>query len=64
MELGFSLAQRIRAKGFEGELWAKGHVIPDQYAFARACGFDAVWVDDEFFTRQTEADWQDAAASP
>ena len=60
---GFSLAQRLRAEGFEGELWAKGHVIPDQYAFARNCGFDAVWVDDEVFARQTESDWHDAAGS-
>jgi uncharacterized protein (DUF934 family) len=60
---GFSLAQRIRALGFEGELWAAGHVIPDQYAFARTCGFDAVWVDDEVFARQSEDDWRDAAGS-
>ena len=60
---GFSLAQRIRTKGFNGELWAAGHVIPDQYAFARTCGFDAIWVDDDVFVRQTESDWQNAAES-
>ena len=60
---GFSLARRIRAAGFEGELWAAGHLIPDQYAFARTCGFDAVLVEDEVFARQSEADWRDAAGS-
>ena len=35
---GNSLAMRLRAYGFKGRLRAKGHVISDQYAFARACG--------------------------
>ena len=60
---GFSLAKRIRALGYEGELWAAGHLIPDQYAFARSCGFDAVLVDEAVFERQTESDWQGAAHS-
>jgi uncharacterized protein (DUF934 family) len=60
---GFSLAQRLCDLGFAGELWARGHVIPDQYAFARSCGFDAVLVDDEIFARQGEADWRAAATS-
>jgi uncharacterized protein (DUF934 family) len=60
---GFSLARRIRRLGFAGELWARGRLIPDQYPFARACGFDAVWVDDDVFARQDEADWRIAASS-
>ena len=60
---GFSLARRIRALGYEGELWARGHLIPDQYAFARSCGFDAVLVDETVFQRQGEADWRDASRS-
>ena len=60
---GFSLAKRIRALGYGGELWASGHLIPDQYAFARSCGFDAVLVDKAVFARQAEDDWRSAAAA-
>lgn len=60
---GFSLARRLRRLGYAGELWAKGWLVPDQYAFARACGFDAVFVDGEVFARQDEVDWRAAAAS-
>ncbi len=61
---GFSLARELRhVYRYEGELWASGHLIPDQYIFTRQCGFDAVHVDEVYFTRQSEADWRQAAAS-
>ena len=40
---------------------SKGHVITDQYAFARACGFDEVEIDDALAARQPEEHWLKAA---
>ena len=54
---GLSLARHLRGAGFQGRLRAKGHVIPDQYAMARRCGFDEVEISDEQAARQPEADW-------
>jgi uncharacterized protein (DUF934 family) len=54
---GFSLAKRLRAAGFTGRLRAKGHVIADQYAMARACGFDEVEIDACLAERQPESHW-------
>ena len=58
---GFSLALRLRALGFKGRLRALGHVIVDQYAYARACGFDEVAIDAALAKRQPEAQWLRAA---
>ena len=61
---GFSLARRLRRLGFRGRLRAKGHVLADQFVFARRCGFDEIEIDDELAQRQPqefwrpEADWQ------
>ncbi|VAW12854.1 hypothetical protein MNBD_ALPHA09-354 [hydrothermal vent metagenome] len=61
---GFSLARELRhSYRYKGELWARGYLIPDQYVFARACGFDGVLVDEAVFARQGEDDWREAAAS-
>jgi uncharacterized protein (DUF934 family) len=57
---GFTVAQRLRRMGFAGELRAVGHVIPDQYAYALACGFDAVEISDTQAARQPEAQWREA----
>jgi uncharacterized protein (DUF934 family) len=54
---GFSLARHLRQRGYAGRLRAKGHVIPDQYAMARRCGFDEVEITDEQAARQPEPDW-------
>ena len=55
---GFSLAKQLRTKyGYEGLLVADGPLIPDQYAFALQCGFDAVHIDDETLSRHTIEDW-------
>ncbi len=57
---GFSIAQRLRALGYTGELRARGHIIADQYPHALACGFDAVEIDDAMADRQPFAQWQAA----
>ena len=56
---GFSVARLLRERhGFTGLLVADGDIIPDQYAFAMQCGFDAIRVDEERLARQPESDWQ------
>lgn len=58
---GFSIARELRKKyGYESILIAEGPLIPDQYAFALQCGFDAVRVDGETHARQSESDWFNA----
>lgn len=59
----FSLARRLRALGFEGRLRARGPILPDQYAYARACGFDEVEISEEQAGRQPERQWLAAARS-
>ena len=55
---GFSIARELRKKyGYTALLIAEGPLIPDQYAFALQCGFDAVKVDETTYSRQTESDW-------
>jgi len=53
----FTLAQRLRRMGFAGRLRAAGHVLADQYAMARRCGFDEVEISDDMARRQPEGDW-------
>lgn len=54
---GFSLARLLRLKGYTGRLRAQGHVLADQYAMARRCGFDEVEIDDTLAARQPEDQW-------
>jgi uncharacterized protein (DUF934 family) len=61
---GFSMARRLRALGYRGRLRASGHVITDQYAFARFCGFDEVQIGEELAARQTEELWLAAQDRP
>ena len=58
---GFTLATLLRLRGYNGHLRAFGHVLADQYAMARRCGFDDVQISDELATRQPEAQWQHRA---
>jgi uncharacterized protein (DUF934 family) len=55
---GFTLARRLREAGFAGTLVARGHVLADQYAMARRCGFDAVEISDDLAARQPADQWQ------
>ena len=57
---GFSLARILRREGFDGLLVADGQLIPDQFAFALQCGFDAVRVQDAELARHTPEAWQAA----
>jgi phosphoadenylyl-sulfate reductase (thioredoxin) len=61
---GFSIARQLRKKyGYKALLIAEGPLIPDQYAFALQCGFDAVKVDETTYGRQSESDWFNAMAA-
>ncbi|MEI4262409.1 DUF934 domain-containing protein [Roseovarius sp. D0-M9] len=54
---GFSIARQLRLMGYTGRLRARGHVLADQYAMARRCGFDEVEIDDALAARQPEDQW-------
>ncbi|MGR3758862.1 DUF934 domain-containing protein [Roseobacteraceae bacterium NS-SX3] len=54
---GFTIARMLRLKGYEGRLRAFGHVLADQYAMARRCGFDEVEISGELAARQPEDQW-------
>lgn len=60
---GFSIARKLRALGFEGELRAFGPVIADQFAALRACGFDAVELPEAMARRQPAGQWAEASDS-
>lgn len=54
---GFSLAKNLRRAGYKGHLRATGHLIADQYAHARRCGFDDVAISENDAERQPEKQW-------
>lgn len=58
---GFSIAKRLRRDGFTGTLRATGPLIADQYAHAKACGFDEIAVPDTLAARQDAKQWQGGA---
>lgn len=60
---GFSMAARLRRHGYARELRASGHLIADQYALAKGCGFDSVEISEELAARQPEAHWAQAEHS-
>ncbi|MDE2579853.1 MAG: DUF934 domain-containing protein [Hyphomicrobiales bacterium] len=57
---GFTLARRLRRAGFGGTLRASGPLIPDQFAFALACGFDEVELPEGQIERQPVEQWRGA----
>lgn len=58
---GFSVAKLLRERhNYKGLLIADGELIPDQYAFAMQCGFDAVRIDKDTYEIQTEQDWRNS----
>lgn len=57
---GFSIARRLRAMGFAGELRAAGPVIADQFGALLAVGFDTVETPDALAARQDPSQWQAA----
>lgn len=54
---GFTVARGLRMLGYRGRLRAQGHVLADQYAMARRCGFDEVEIDDDLARRQPGEQW-------
>ena len=54
---GFTIARTLRLRGYKGRLRARGHVISDQYAMARRCGFDEVEISQSLAARQPENEW-------
>lgn len=60
---GMSLATELRRLGFSKTLQARGHVIPDQYAQMRRCGFDEVAITAEQAERQPQSHWLEQVAS-
>ncbi|UOA26931.1 DUF934 domain-containing protein [Pseudosulfitobacter sp. DSM 107133] len=54
---GFTIARLLRLRGYTGRLRARGHVIADQYAMARRCGFDEVEISQTLAARQPEDQW-------
>ncbi|WP_435229568.1 DUF934 domain-containing protein [Pseudopelagicola sp. nBUS_20] len=54
---GFTIARQIRLAGYTGRLRAKGHIISDQYAMARRCGFDEIEISNKLAERQPEEEW-------
>lgn len=57
---GFSQARAIRRAGFTGTLRASGPLIPDQFDYALACGFDEIELPETSAGRQTVQQWQQA----
>jgi uncharacterized protein (DUF934 family) len=54
---GFTLARELRRLGFRGRIRASGHLIPDQWPLARACGIDEVEIAKAQAERQPDAAW-------
>jgi len=55
---GFTLAHQLRLAGYRGRLRAAGHLIADQYAMLRRCGFDEVELSGAEARRQPEESWR------
>ncbi|MFI5013747.1 MAG: DUF934 domain-containing protein [Hyphomicrobiales bacterium] len=54
---GFSLAKRLRNRGYRGILRAAGPLIADQMRHALGCGFDEVETPEALLARQPIAQW-------
>ena len=60
---GFSIARRLRRNGFTGTLRATGPLIADQYAYAKACGFDEIDLPEGLAARQGVDQWKKGASA-
>ena len=58
---GFSIGRMLRQQGYKGTLRANGFLVPDEFAFARGCGFDEVEMSEEHAARQPLEQWIEAA---
>lgn len=57
---GFSLGRSLRNLGYTGRLRAVGPLIPDQFAYALACGFNEIELPEASAARQAPQHWQRA----
>jgi uncharacterized protein (DUF934 family) len=55
---GLTLARELRRLGFRGRIRAAGHLIPDQWPLARACGIDEAEIAAVQADRQPAPAWQ------
>jgi uncharacterized protein (DUF934 family) len=55
---GFTLARELRRLGYRGRIRAAGHLIPDQWPLARACGIDEAEIAVTQAERQHEDSWR------
>ncbi len=60
----FSQSARLRDAGFAGTVRIAGHVIPDQFRQALACGADEVEISDAQAARTPEAQWLAVGHAP
>lgn len=54
---GFSIARRLRDRGFAGTIRAVGPLIAEQAPMAFACGIDEIAIPDDLAARQPESRW-------
>lgn len=59
---GFSLGRLLRRNGYRGRLRGCGPLIPDQFPYALACGFDEIELPESSAARQTAQQWRQACA--
>ncbi|MEM7468627.1 MAG: DUF934 domain-containing protein [Pseudomonadota bacterium] len=57
---GFSTAVNLRRLGFNGEIRARGELIPDQYHHVKACGIDSIEITPDLSERHSELEWRKA----
>jgi uncharacterized protein (DUF934 family) len=60
---GFSIARRLRRNVFNGTLRSTGPLIADQYAYAKACGFDEIDLPEGLAARQGDDQWKKGASA-
>jgi len=58
---GFSIGRMLREQGYTGVLRANGFLLPDEFGFARACGFDEVEMSEEHAARSPHEQWVEVA---
>ena len=58
---GFSTARQLRIMGYQGQIFAIGALVCDQYRHARQSGFDGVLLTPEQAQRMPELHWLEQA---
>lgn len=58
----FSIGRQLRRR-YRGHMRALGPLLPDQSAFAHACGFDSIEIPHELYQRHRPEHWAEAAGA-